>query len=47
MPVHDRGRFESRYAGQPRGEIGRPQRALQDVADVRPDLYRKNWAILT
>jgi SAM-dependent methyltransferase len=33
MPVHDRGRFESLYAGQPRWEIGRPQRALLAVAD--------------
>ena len=33
MPVHDRGSFESLYAGQPRWEIGRPQRALLDVAD--------------
>ena len=33
MPVHDRGSFENLYAGQPRWEIGRPQRALLDVAD--------------
>jgi SAM-dependent methyltransferase len=33
MPVHDRGSFESLYAGQPRWEIGRPQKALLDVAD--------------
>lgn len=33
MPVHDRNSFESLYAGQPRWEIGRPQRALLDVAD--------------
>jgi cyclopropane fatty-acyl-phospholipid synthase-like methyltransferase len=33
MPVHDRGSFESLYAGQPRWEIGRPQRAFLDVAD--------------
>ena len=33
MPVHDRSSFESLYAGQPRWEIGRPQRALLDVAD--------------
>ena len=33
MPVHDRGSFENLYAGQPRWEIGRPQRAILDVAD--------------
>lgn len=33
MPVHDRSRFESLYAGQPRWEIGRPQKAILDVAD--------------
>lgn len=33
MPVHDRGSFESLYAGQPRWEIGRPQRAILNVAD--------------
>jgi cyclopropane fatty-acyl-phospholipid synthase-like methyltransferase len=33
MPVHDRNSFENRYAGQPRWEIGRPQRAILDVAD--------------
>lgn len=33
MPVHDRGSFESLYAGQPRWEIGRPQKALLAVAD--------------
>ncbi len=33
MPVHDRGSFEKLYAGQPRWEIGRPQRALLAVAD--------------
>jgi cyclopropane fatty-acyl-phospholipid synthase-like methyltransferase len=33
MPVHDRGSFENLYAGQPRWEIGRPQRALLGVAD--------------
>jgi cyclopropane fatty-acyl-phospholipid synthase-like methyltransferase len=33
MPVHDRGSFENLYAGQPRWEIGRPQKALLDVAD--------------
>ena len=32
-PVHDRSSFESIYAGQPRSETGRPQRALLDVAD--------------
>jgi cyclopropane fatty-acyl-phospholipid synthase-like methyltransferase len=33
MPVHDRSSFENLYAGQPRWEIGRPQKALLDVAD--------------
>ncbi len=33
MPVHDRNSFEHLYAGQPRWEIGRPQKALLDVAD--------------
>ncbi len=33
MPVHDRSSFENLYAGQPRWETGRPQRALLDVAD--------------
>jgi SAM-dependent methyltransferase len=33
MPVHDRTSFESLYAGQPRWEIGRPQKALLAVAD--------------
>lgn len=33
MPVHDRGSFENLYAGQPRWEIGRPQKALLTVAD--------------
>ena len=33
MPVHDRSSFENIYAGQPRWEIGRPQKALLDVAD--------------
>jgi len=33
MPVHDRTSFESLYTGQPRWEIGRPQKALFDVAD--------------
>lgn len=33
MPVHDRGSFENLYAGQPRWEIGRPQRAILAVAD--------------
>jgi cyclopropane fatty-acyl-phospholipid synthase-like methyltransferase len=33
MPVHDRGSFENLYAGQPRWEIGRPQKALLGVAD--------------
>ena len=32
-PSHDRSSFENIYAGQPRWEIGRPQRALLDVAD--------------
>jgi hypothetical protein len=29
----DRSTFENIYAGQPRWEIGRPQKALLDVAD--------------
>ncbi len=33
MPIHDRQSFESLYSGQPRWEIGRPQKALLDVAD--------------
>ena len=33
MPVHDRTSFESLYTGQPRWEIGRPQKALLDVAN--------------
>ncbi len=33
MPVHDRTSFESLYTGQPRWEIGGPQKALLDVAD--------------
>ena len=33
MPVHDRSSFENLYSGQPRWEIGRPQRALLDVAN--------------
>lgn len=33
MPVHDRSSFENIYAGEPRWEIGRPQKALLDVAD--------------
>lgn len=33
MPVHDRSSFENLYAGQPRWEIGRPQRAFLNVAD--------------
>lgn len=33
MPVHDRSSFENLYAGQPRWEIGRPQRAILDVAN--------------
>jgi cyclopropane fatty-acyl-phospholipid synthase-like methyltransferase len=33
MPVHDRNSFENLYAGQPRWEIGRPQKAVLDVAD--------------
>ena len=33
MPIHDRISFESLYTGQPRWEIGRPQKALLDVAD--------------
>jgi methylase of polypeptide subunit release factors len=33
MPVHDRSSFEKMYAGQPRWETGRPQRAILDAAD--------------
>lgn len=33
MPVHGRSSFEKLYAGQPRWEIGRPQKAILDVAD--------------
>lgn len=33
MPVHDRSSFENLYAGQPRWEIGKPQKAILDVAD--------------
>lgn len=33
MPVHDRSSFENLYAGQPRWEIGRSQKAILDVAD--------------
>ena len=33
MPAHDRTSFESLYTGQPRWDIGRPQKALHDVAD--------------
>lgn len=33
MPVHGRSSFENLYAGQPRWEIGRPQKAIIDVAD--------------
>ena len=33
MPVHDSSSFENLYAGQPRWEIGRPQRAILEVAD--------------
>jgi len=33
MPAHDRRSFENLYAGQPRWEIGRPQKAILDVAD--------------
>lgn len=33
MPVHGRSSFESIYAGQPRWEIGRPQKAILAVAD--------------
>jgi SAM-dependent methyltransferase len=32
-PVPDRTTFESIYAGQPPWDIGRPQKALTDVAD--------------
>lgn len=33
MPVHGRSSFENIYAGQPRWEIGRPQKAILDAAD--------------
>ena len=33
MPVHDRSSFENLYAGQPRWEIGRPQKTIINVAD--------------
>lgn len=33
MPVHDRSSFENLYVGQPRWEIGKPQKAILDVAD--------------
>lgn len=33
MPVHDRSSFENLYTGQPRWEIGRPQKAILKVAD--------------
>ncbi len=33
MPVQDRTSFESLYTGQPRWEIGRPQKAWLAVAD--------------
>lgn len=33
MPVHDRSSFENIYAGQPRWEIGMPQKVFLDVAD--------------
>ncbi len=33
MPVHDRSSFENLYTGQPRWEIGRPQRAFLEAAD--------------
>ncbi len=33
MPAHDRSSFESLYDGQPRWEIGRPQRAILAVAE--------------
>ena len=33
MPVPDRSTFENIYAGKPPWDIGRPQKALLDVAD--------------
>ena len=33
MPIHGRSSFENLYAGRPRWEIDRPQRAIIDVAD--------------
>ena len=40
IPVPDLSSFESRNAGQPRWEIGRPQKAFLDVAD------RITWSVL-
>ena len=33
MPITDRNTFEQLYAGQPRWEIGRPQKAFLVMAD--------------
>ena len=33
MSIPDRSTFENIYAGQPRWEIGRPQKAFIDIAD--------------
>ena len=33
MSIPERSTFESAYAGQPPWDIGRPQKALSDVAD--------------
>jgi cyclopropane fatty-acyl-phospholipid synthase-like methyltransferase len=33
MPVHDHSSFENLYAGQPRWEVGRPQKVFLDAAD--------------
>ena len=38
----DRTSFESLYSGQPRWEIGRPQKALLDVADHNSPSRRVN-----
>jgi hypothetical protein len=46
----DRTSFESLYNGQPRWEIGRPQKALLDVADditgaisISSTIPRQSW----
>ncbi len=37
VPVHDRSSFENLYAGQPRWETGRPQKAILQIAGKSPD----------